>query len=122
MSELTLRAHDGRAPLLCDGDEVIAVLGLFANHAWATRLARVVQLEDIVRRALTVRSFHDEVAIREEMAQLAAQFETCVCRRVVSEAERCPLCAACPSCCKGCAEPDAEQGLRDFERPAAVRY
>lgn len=125
---LTISEHcyepDRPTYFLDDGTTPIAVFCAKANPAWRSRLARVVQLEDIVRRALTVRSFHQEIGLREEMARLAAEFETCVCRRVVSAEERCPQCAACPSCeeQRPCVQPDVEQGLRDYEATAGVRY
>lgn len=55
MSEsLTIHENDGRTPVLIDGLDVIAALGPFANRAWATRLARVPVLEDLIRRAQCV--------------------------------------------------------------------
>jgi hypothetical protein len=115
---------EGRGYWIADQRGLVATLGEHTNPAWLARLARVPKLEDLIRRALTVRSFHQEVAIREEMAKLAAEFETCVCRRVVSEAERCPLCAACPVCeeKRPCTAPDPALEAQEYEAPAGVRY
>lgn len=103
---------------------VVAKLTEFADDAWLSRLARVPLLEDALRKALTAKSFVEWVASREEMAKLAADIETCLCRRIVSAEDRCASCGACPACeaKRPCPTEDVDREIAEMMAVARIHY